>query len=29
MFTEGAFVFSDDANGAKANNVGVYFGYRF
>lgn len=29
LFTEGAFVVSDDANGAKANSVGVYLGYRF
>lgn len=29
MFTEATFVFSDNAAGAKANNVGVYFGYRF
>lgn len=29
MFTEAAFVFSDNANGAKANSVGAYFGYRF
>lgn len=29
MFTEATFVFSDAANGAKANSVGAYFGYRF